>query len=291
MPVPRSVVDEWIRAAQDARTFTAAGDWGEVEGVIAMAPATAAAKVFGRVPAAGVPTVALIAPPPPGLEQSEEATHAEDALASGLLRAGVHVGRARHWRLAQPADLDPQAWIDAVAQTLEAAVAAVPQAQPALAGAWLSGAACALVAARRDDLAFLVLAAAPVPEVMSRRTSENEDDPAWSESPTLRLVDALSPLSPLQAITAQARPVLLVQGACDESLPVAHMEAWRAALAATGRGADGIEIAFADGFFRMVAPSGAVDRSGDEGHALLAASVAEWTRRTLTAAGAARPPR
>ena len=51
----------------------------------------------------------------------------------------------------------------------------------------------------------------------------------------------LAELAPLEAVTVFPRPTLFVQGAVDSLLPAAHKEAWRAALAATGRTADGIE--------------------------------------------------
>jgi hypothetical protein len=289
MPAAR-ILDEWVEAARSGVSFEGSGEWGELSGVLVYAAPPQRGGLFRRAPAPAAPTVALIAPQAPGLEQAEEAAHVEDALAAGLLRAGVHVARARTLRLATPAEIDPLAWVDAIVQAQHAATSLVAGARPALAGAWLAGAACALAVARREELAFVVLAGAPAAEVMSRRTAENEDDPAWEASPTLRLVDALAALQPLQAITMQPRPVLLVQGSCDESLPAAHLESWRAALAAAGRPAEGVEVAFADSFFRMLDDAGAPDLESDEGQALLADAVAEWTARTISAA-AARPPR
>jgi hypothetical protein len=122
---------------------------------------------------------------------------------------------------------------------------------------------------------------------MSRRTPENEDDPMWETSATLRLADRLAELAPLEAVTVFARPTLFVQGAVDALLPAAHMEAWRAALAATGRTADGIEVALADGYFRMVSAEGDTAPEDDSGLALLTHAVAAWTARTISRAGVA----
>jgi hypothetical protein len=142
---------------------------------------------------------------------------------------------------------------------------------------------------QRDDLAFVVLAGAPVPEVMSRRTSENEDDPAWSESPALRLVDGLAALAPLEALTVETRPVLVLQGAADATFGAAHLEGWRAALLATGRAADAAEVAFVDGFFRpALRDEPALAR--ESGLALLRDAVAAWAARAVSAAPA-RPAR
>jgi hypothetical protein len=60
-----------------------------------------------------------------------------------------------------------------------------------------------------------------------------------------------------------------------------------AALAATGRTADGIEVALADGYFRIVSADGDVAPEDDSGLALLTDAVAGWTARTISRAGAA----
>jgi hypothetical protein len=70
-------------------------------------------------------------------------------------------------------------------------------------------------------------------------------------------------------------------------LPAGHMEAWRAALAATGRTADGIEVALVDGYFRVVSAEGIMAPEDDSGLALLSDAVAGWTARTISRAGAA----
>jgi hypothetical protein len=82
-----------------------------------------------------------------------------------------------------------------------------------------------------------------------------------------------------------------LQGAVDELLTAAHFEAWRAAIAATGRSADGVEIGFTDAFFRCVDAGGAIDVHGEEGRSLLADAVASWVARTVTPAAGARRAR
>jgi hypothetical protein len=230
-----------------------------------------------------------VVPQAPGIEQADECDAVDDALSLALLDAGVHVARVRSLALVQAADHDPLGWVDACADALQVASGVAERARPALAASWLAGGAAALVASRRDDLAFVVLAGAPVPEVMSRRTPENEDDPAWDESPALRLVDGLAALAPLEAVTVEMRPVLVLQGAADATFGAAHLEGWRAALLATGRVAEAMELAFVDGFFRSVLhDERALAR--EAGLVMLRDAVAAWATRAVSAAPA-RPGR
>lgn len=283
MPQRRTSMQSWTEAAAGARAFAAEGAWGRLEGIVA-APRAASRGLFGRARASEDPAVALVLPQAPGIEQADACAAVDDALALGLLAGGAHVARVTLLALVEAADRDPLAWIDACADALHAASGVVPRARPAVGATWLAGGAAAVLASRRDDLAFIVLAGAPVPEVMSRRTSENEDDPMWTESPSLRLVDGLSALAPLESITVEARPLLVVQGAADATFGAAHLEGWRAALLATGRAADAVEIAFADGFFRSVDAGGEVDPADEQGLELLQRLSGEWTQRALSAA-------
>jgi hypothetical protein len=148
-----------------------------------------------------------------------------------------------------------------------------------------------LAAARHEELLLLVCVGAPSAEIMSRRTPENEDDSMWTSSATLQLIEQLADLAPLEAVGVFARPSFFVQGAVDELLTAAHFEAWRAAITATGRSADGVEIGFTDAFFRCVDAGGAIDVHGEEGRSLLAEAVASWVARTVTPAAGARRAR
>jgi dienelactone hydrolase len=281
MPHRRTSVQQWADAARGARSFAAEGAWGRLEGVV-VAPRPGTRGFFGRARAAADPVVALVLPQAPGIEQADECTPVDDALALALLAGGAHVARVTLLELNEAPDRDPLAWIDACADALQAASGMVPRARPAVGASWLAGGAAAVLASRRDDLAFLVLAGAPVPEIMSRRTSENEDDPMWAESPSLRLVDGLSALAPLESITVETRPLLVVQGAADATFGAAHLEGWRAALLATGRQADASEVAFADGFFRSVGVDGGVEAGDEAAISLLRQAVADWVGRLLS---------
>lgn len=276
MAVRAAITSEWARAARDARAFSVAGGWGQASGVVAMPPERR--SWLGGSRATGAPrTVALVAPAWPGLEDEDRASLVDDALCVGLVRAGVAAARVETLELS--GEPDASAWIDAIVDALQSAAHGAPT---ALAGSWLGGTACAVASSRLPDLQFLLLACAPSAEVMSRRTPENEDDPQWAASPTLRLADRLAELSPLEAVTVQSRPVLLVQGAVDGSLPAAHLEAWRAALSATGRPADAIEVAFADAFFRPVSADGRVPEDDDRALEVLADAVAGWCPRAVS---------
>lgn len=139
----------------------------------------------------------------------------------------------------------------------------------------------AVAGAEREDMTCMVLVSAPVPEVMCRRTPENEDDPVWQTSAALRLADTLSAIAPLEMITQGRRPVLLVHGAVDDELPVTHLEAWRSALAFTGKPVETIEIAFADALFQPIDADGHVDAEDPWALDLLADVISRWTGRIL----------
>lgn len=276
MAVRAAITSEWARAAQHARAFSVAGGWGQASGIVAM-PAERRSWLGGSRAPTAPRTVALVAPAWPGLEDADRAALVDDALCVGLVRAGVAAARIESLELAGGSD--PAAWIDAIVDMLQSAAHGAP---PGLAGSWLAGTACAVASSRLAELQFLLLACTPSAEVMGRRTPENEDDPRWTTSPTLRLADRLSELSPLEAVTVQARPVLFAQGAVDGALPAAHLEAWRAALSATGRPADAVEVAFADAFFRPVAADGSVPEDDDRALEVLAAAAAAWCSRALS---------
>jgi hypothetical protein len=271
---------EWDLAAAQARPFSVAGAWGSASGVVARGAAPARWGFGGRAHAEPA-VVVLVAPAFPGLEDAAPAVPLDDALAVGFLRAGCGVARVRSLEHARPGDVE--AWVDAV---VDAAAAASARSVPGLAGSWMSGAACALAAPRIDGLALLALASCPSAEVMARRTPENEDDPAWTESRTLRLADALAALAPLESACMGDRPVLVASGACDELLPSSHPDAWRAALEANGRPVATEEIAFHDAFMRPHRSS-AVEDDGT-GLELLARSVASWARAAVSRAGVRR---
>lgn len=270
---------EWDGAVDGGRRFSVAGSWGTASGVVASAPVRHGFRL-GRRSDQAPGTVALVAPAFPGLEDAAPAVGLDDALAAGLLRAGCGVARVLALDHAQPGDVE--AWIDAI---VDISVAATGSARPALAGSWMAGPACALAASRREGLAFVVLASAPSAEVMARRTPENEDDPAWTESRTLRLADALAAMAPLEAVCMDERPVLVVGGAADGVLPVTHLEAWRAALEANQRPVQAIEVAFHDAFMRPVGPG---DGDDGTGLGLMAHTVEQWARRALSRAPARR---
>jgi hypothetical protein len=62
----------------------------------------------------------------------------------------------------------------------------------------------------------------------------------------------------------------------------AHLEAWRAALSATGRPADALEVAFADAFFRPVGADGSPADDDDRGLEVLAGAVGAWVSRAVS---------
>ena len=210
---------EWMAAESAGRTFTVAGGWGTASGVVVSPPERGGWFARGRGDSARAPVV-LLAPQWPGLEDALEFALADDALAVGLLRGGARVARLRSVEFAGAPD--PGMWIDSILDALQSAAGG--EGAAGLAGTGLAGTACALASSRREDLVLLVCAAAPSAEVMSRRTPENEDDPMWETSATLRLADRLAELAPLEAVTVFARPTLFVQGAVDALLPAAHME-------------------------------------------------------------------
>lgn len=283
MPARTAITDEWVSACDGARPFMVAAGWGTASGIV-VTPAERRG-ILGRVRRPAVPRpVALVAPQWPGLEDADRVARVDDAVSVGLLRGGVSVARvtALEWAAAP----DPGAWVDAVSECLQAAAAGTSQ--PALAGSWLAGCACALASPRHEDLAFLVLAGAPSAEVMSRRTPENEDDPVWETSATLRLADALAALAPLEAVTVGGRPTLVAQGAVDALLGAANLEAWRAALAATGRPSDGIEVGFADAFFRSCDERGEAILDDDAALGLLSEAIAAWVQRAVSRGPARR---
>lgn len=201
---------------------------------------------FGGARAQANPVLVLVVPNITGIEQGARVSAMEDALCVGLLRAGAQVARVRELALHAPPFGDAAAYVHAVGDIALAAAALEPGASTAFAGVWLAGAVAAAASAQRGDLAFLAMVATPAPEVMSRRTPEDERDPEWSTSPSLRLADALALVAPLEGIQEHRRPVLLVSGAVDDDLPAHHLEAWRTALSAVGAPVDAVEIAFAD---------------------------------------------
>jgi hypothetical protein len=221
-------------------------------------------------------TLALVVPQAPGLENAARTALIDDALSTGLLRAGAHVARVREFTPAGELTEHEEHYSEAVSALLAAALPVAPASRPAIVGSWLAGAAAAAASAHHEDLAFLALISAPTPEVMCRRTPENEDDPMWQTSPALRLSEALARLAPLEAITAHRRPVLLVNGAVDTALAATHLEAWRSVLAFTGRPVDAVELAFADALFQAVAPDGGVEDDSGQALDLLAGVVMRW---------------
>jgi hypothetical protein len=287
----QNLTDEWLEAERGARAFTVAGGWGSADGVVVSPPRDAGWMARSRggtrdthgTHGAAVPVV-LLAPQWPGLEDSVAVALADDAVAVGLLRGGVRVARLRALNFAGPPDVGM--WVDAIVDSLQSIASG--SGAVGLAGTWVAGTACALAAARHEELLLLVCAGAPSAEIMSRRTPENEDDSMWTSSATLQLIEQLADLAPLEAVGVFPRPSFFVQGAVDELLTAAHFEAWRAAITATGRSADGVEIGFTDAFFRCVDAGGAIDVHGEEGRSLLADAVAGWLARTVTPAAEAR---
>lgn len=283
MPDSASSADEWRAAQGEGRAFACSGSWGSARGTV-FRPRRAGGLLPRAASGASDGAVALVAPRWPGLEDEEAAAAADDALALGLLRAGVRVARVERVELADAGGVS--AWVESIADALQAVRAGASEC--GLAGSWLSGTACAAAAARVEGLGFLVCAGAPSAEVMTRRTPEDEDDPKWTTSPALRLADGLAELAPLEAVTLHGRPALFVQGAADDLLPAAHLEAWRAALAASGRACDAVEVAFADAWFRTVDADGRPTPGDGSALRLLAAAVSEWVPRSVNRTAARR---
>ena len=290
---PRAA-DAWLAAEVTGQPLHVEGPWGEAEGSITAPtpPTTGWTRFFAHARTRTTPVVALVVPQAAGLENAARLAMLDDALCAGLLRGGAHVARIRqmHGPASPPADASEPAspedaahLVNAAAALCTAAAASVPGARPALAGTWLAGAVAASASARFDDLAFLAMAATPAPELMSRRTPENEDDPAWNASPTLRLVDALAALAPLEAVTLTRRPVLLLQGAADDGLPATHLEAWRSVLAFTNKSVDAVEIAYADELLQTLDAERQPIPDSTVALDLLAATVARWTAAQITA--------
>lgn len=271
--------DVVLAAERAGAPFAVAGSWGTASGV---ACRLAARRRRGAAESMAVNV--LLAPPWPGLEDADAARRVDDALTVGLMRAGATVSRVRALDLV--ADAGPEGYVDAVTD-----LATGPGEAPvrALAGSWLAGTAAALASGRLPGLAFLVLASAPSAEVMTRRTPEDEDDPRWEQSPTLRLADALAAQSPLEAVTVHPRPVLVVNGAVDTVLPATHLESWRAGLDATVQRVDAVEVAFADAFLRAIGERGTIEDEPEWDPAVVAAEAIErWTRGVLSPAAPAR---
>ena len=285
MPARTAITDEWVLAAGrgDTVPFSVEAAWGTLSGVI-VRPAARRGFLGRASRSAQAPQVAFVVPPWPGLVDSGRESLLDDALCAGLLRGGVAVARADAVEFAAKPDV--AGWLDAVADGFVAATS--DSRRPGLAGSWFAGTAAALLSSRIPSLGFLVCACAPSAEVLSRRTPENEDDPAWETSPELRLADALSALAPLEAVTVNSRPSLFVQGAGDGPIGTEHLEAWCAALAATGRPADSVEVAFADALLGPVAGPGGEPPDADAPLELLAAAVDAWTQRTVTRPAARR---
>lgn len=285
MPVRTAITDEWVSAAagESAVPFSVEAAWGALSGVVVQPPSRRG--FLGRmVRAPGVVPVAFVVPAWPGLGDPGRGSIVDDALCAGLLRGGVAVARVGALEFA--ADHGVPSWLDAVVDGFVAATGNSPR--PGLAGSGFGGTAAALLSSRIPTLGFLVCAGAPSAEVMSRRTPENEDDPAWETSPPLRLADELAAMAPLEAVTVNARPALFVQGAADGPFGTDHLDAWCAALAATGRPADAVEVAFADAAFGPVAGPGG-ERPGEEATlALLAETVGAWVSRAVSRAPARR---
>ncbi|MBL9141102.1 MAG: hypothetical protein JNK53_04485 [Phycisphaerae bacterium] len=274
--------DAWLAAESSGTAFEASGEWGTASGTIT-APANAGKRgwLMGALRSESAPTVVLVVPNLPGLENDEPRAVIEDAMSAGFIRGGAHVARVREFTLRASAYEDASAYVDAALGMAAAALAALSGARLALAGVGLAGATAAAASGQRTDVVCLALVAAPAPEILCRRTPDDEDDGKWKTSKTLRLAESLSHAAPLEAIVQQRRPVLLVNGAVDDELPALHMEAWRAALAAGGRGVDAVEVAFADSLLRWCESDGSVVRGATQAHDLLADIVGRWTVRTI----------
>lgn len=282
MPVRTAITDEWVSAAagDSAVPFSVEAAWGTLSGVVVQPPARRG--FLGRAVRPAEPRpVAVVVPPWPGLGEPGRVALVDDALCAGLLRGGVAVARVGTLDFSSGGGVPD--WLDAIVDGFVAVTGTSPR--PGLAGSWFGGTAAALLSSRIPALGFLVCAGAPSAEVMSRRTPENEDDPAWESSPSLRLADELAAMAPLEAVTVNARPVLLVQGAADGPIGADHLDAWCAALAATGRPADAVEVAFADALFAPAAGPGGERPAEEAILGIVADAVASWVDRAVS-----RPP-
>jgi hypothetical protein len=284
----RAIADpgaEWRAAEASGEPIEAHGEWGRATGMLVRASGGPRRRwLLGPPRPAAAGAVVAVVPNPPGLEDGPLLGGVEDALAAGLLRGGAAVVRVRSVEGdGAPGGDAADRHVDAALALAAAGAARAGDARVGLAGVWFGGTLAAIAGTRRAESALLVLVSAPVPDVMARRTPENEDDPMWERSPTLRLAEALCAAEVLEGVCAQRRPVLLVAGGVDDLLPVEHLEAWRHALAGAGRPVDAVELAFVDSLLRWVDAGGAADAGDSRPRALLAAVVGEWTARALRA--------
>lgn len=275
----------WRLAAATAEPIEASGEWGRATGVLMRAHVSPRrAWWFGAARGSAGAAVCAVVPNPLGLEDGEHLQVVEDALAVGLLRGGALVVRVRSVEGGAESEVDAaDRTVDAALALAAAGAARAGGAPVALAGVWFGGTLAAIAGTRRPETAFLALVSAPVPDLMARRTPENEDDPMWERSPTLRLAEALCQAEVLESVCSQRRPVLLVAGAVDDLLPAEHLEAWRRALANTGRPVDSVELSFVDPLMRWVDADGAPASADSRPVRLLAEAVEAWTMRTLRA--------
>lgn len=286
MAAAERLVEDWRRAEREGRRIAVSGRWGTAEGFVASPSRPSGGWLRGGRRASDAECTVLVAPQWPGIEDAPACAEVDRALCAALLRAGHAVAHVRSFVPA--AGCDALGYSEAVSDVLAAACGGT---RPALAGTWLAGTACAAASTNHDGLAFLCLVSAPSAEVLTRRTPENEDDPSWVESPSLRLADGLAALSPLEAVTVHDRPALLVAGAADRLLPAAHLESWRASLEAASRPCQAVELAFLDAFLRPVDVAGRQDADDGEGRALLAATVEPWSRAAVSRGSPARRAR
>ncbi len=281
---PQHAADAWLAAEAGGKAFAAEGAWGSASGSVTLASPTGKRRwLVGGVRPAGTATIVVVVPNFAGLEDDEPRSALEDAMSAGLLRGGAHVARVRSLALSVSPVERAAGYVDAVISSLESACALEPGAKVGLAGVGLAGAVAAAASARRADLACLGLVCAPSPDLLARKTPENEDDEMWETSLTLRLADSLTHVEPLTAIAKHRRPVLLVSGAVDDDVPASHLESWRTALGASGRGVDAVEVGFADSLLRWRQADGELLEGAPQAHDELAAIVSRWTQRTLRA--------
>lgn len=286
MAAAERLAEDWLHAEREGRRIAVSGRWGTAEGFVASPSRPSGGWLGGGRRATDAECTVLVAPQWPGIEDARACAEVDRALCAALLRAGHAVAHVRSFMPA--AGCDALGYSEAVSDVLGAACGGT---RPALAGAWLAGTACAAASTNHDGLAFLCLVSAPSAEVLTRRTPENEDDPSWVDSPSLRLADGLAALSPLEALTVHDRPVLLVAGAADRLLPAAHVESWRASLEAASRPCQAVELAFVDAFMRPVDGAGRPDEDDGGGRALLASMVESWSRGALSRGAQARRAR
>jgi hypothetical protein len=268
MAAAERLAEDWLRAEREGRRIAVSGRWGTAEGFVASPSRPSGGWLGGARRAADAECTVLVAPQWPGIEDARACAEVDRALCAALLRAGHAVAHVRSFMPA--AGCDALGYSEAVSDVLGAACGGT---RPALAGTWLAGTACAAASTNHDGLAFLCLVSAPSAEVLTRRTPENEDDPSWVDSPSLRLADGLAALSPLEA------------------LPAAHVESWRASLEAASRPCQAVELAFVDAFMRPVDGAGRPDEDDGGGRALLASMVESWSRGALSRGAQARRAR